>query len=128
MLGYNMARKVAYIPFPFPHAQITSLFVLVVTAIMPLLMLSFMTSVYFGVTLNALTVMCFAGLDAVSKELENPFMNMPNEIPVNYYHAQFNEALMCMFKGWHPDAFWRVKREPVGDDFLSDDESDSDDD
>jgi hypothetical protein len=35
MMGYNQARKVAYVPFPFPHAQITSLFVLVVVGLMP---------------------------------------------------------------------------------------------
>lgn len=28
--GYNQARKVAYVPFPFPHAQITTVFMLVV--------------------------------------------------------------------------------------------------
>ena len=121
MLGYNIARKVAYIPFPFPHAQITSLFVLVVVGIMPLLMLSFVTNEFFGCLLNVVTVMCFCGLDSVAKELENPMVNVPNDVPLNNYHAQFNEALMGMFKGYHPDAYWRVKREALVDDDEEDD-------
>jgi predicted membrane chloride channel (bestrophin family) len=124
MLGYNMARKVAYIPFPFPHAQITSLFVLVVVAIMPLLMLSFMTNEIFGCALNAVTIMCFTGLHEVSRELESPFQNMPNEVPLNNYQSQFNESLMVLFSGYHPDAFWRV-REPTNGDVTNDD-NDSD--
>ena len=55
------------------------------------------------------TVLCFAGLHEVSRELENPFQNAPNDLPANNFHAQFNEALMTMFFGYHPDAYWEVK-------------------
>ena len=54
-LGYNQARKIAYIPFPFPHAQITSLFILVVVAFIPILMLTFVTNEWLGVVLNIVT-------------------------------------------------------------------------
>lgn len=77
-LGYNHARKIAYIPFPFPHAQITSLFILVVVAFIPILMLTFVANEWLGIALNIVTVMCFTGLHEVSRELENPFQNVPN--------------------------------------------------
>ena len=32
MVGYHQARKIAYTPFPFPHAQVTTLFVAVVVS------------------------------------------------------------------------------------------------
>lgn len=105
MLGYNQARKIAKIPFPFPHSQLTSLFVLVIVFYIPVLMLTFVSNVYFGAVLNLFTVMCFAGLHEVSRELENPFTNVPNDIPLNNFQAQFNEALMNMFVGYHPDAY-----------------------
>lgn len=108
MVGYNQARKVAYIPFPFPHAQITSLFVTVVVFFMPILMISFVSNETFAFVMNLLTVMCFSGLHEVARELENPFVNVPNEFPVNNYQAQFNEALMTMFQGYHPDSYWEV--------------------
>ena len=108
MLGYNHARKIAYIPFPFPHAQITSFFVLVVMCLIPVLMLSYLDNEVFGFILNFLTVLCFSGLHEVSRELEAPFMNAPNDIPLNNFQAQFNESLVTMFFGCHPDAYWEV--------------------
>jgi predicted membrane chloride channel (bestrophin family) len=88
LLGYNQARKIAYIPFPFPHAQLTSLFVLVVAGFMPILMLSFVTSEPLGFVLNFLTVMCFTGLHEVARELESPFQNVPNDIPLNNFQGK----------------------------------------
>jgi predicted membrane chloride channel (bestrophin family) len=76
MLGYNQARKIAYIPFPFPHAQITSLFVLVAVGFLPVLFLVYLENVYYGFIMNLMTVMCFAGLHEVARELENPFQNV----------------------------------------------------
>ena len=47
-----------------------------------------------------------SGIHEVARELENPFRNVPNEIPVVTLQAQFNEALVTMYAGYHPDAFW----------------------
>ena len=73
---------------------------------MPILMLTFLTNEVFGFILNMFTVMCFTGLHEVARELENPFQNMPNDIPLNNFQAQFNEGLMVMFFGYHPDSYW----------------------
>lgn len=107
MIGYNQARKIAYIPFPFPHSQITSLFVVVVVGLMPVLMLSFLTNEIFGFVLNLLAVMCFSGLHEVARELESPFFNVPNDLPLNNWQTQFNEALLAMFAGYHPGTYIR---------------------
>lgn len=66
----------------------------VIVALTPILMLGFVTHELLGFVLNHLTVMCFAGLHEVSRELENPFTNAPNDLPANNLHAQYNEALM----------------------------------
>jgi hypothetical protein len=115
--SYNQARKIAYIPFPFPvsrshqdesknyyltshmlfplqHAQITTLFVLVIVGFMPVLMLTYLNNEVFGFVLNLLTVMCFAGLHEVARELESPFQNVPNDVPLNNFQAQYNEGIM----------------------------------
>ena len=31
------------------------------------------------------------------------------EVPLNNFHAQYNHALMTMFSGYHPDAYWEFK-------------------
>lgn len=52
--------------------------------------------------------MSFTGLHEVARELENPFQNVPNDVPLNNFQAQFNESLLQMFTGYHPDAHWEV--------------------
>jgi hypothetical protein len=42
----------------------------------------------------------------VARELENPFREIPNELPLVTMQAQFNEALITMYSGFHPDFFW----------------------
>jgi hypothetical protein len=71
-------------------------------------MLSFVSNHSFGFVLNLITVMCFAGLHEVARELESPFQNVPNDVPLNNFQGQYNEALMTMFFGFHPDAYWHV--------------------
>ena len=40
------------------------------------------------------------------EQIEHPFRNAPNEIPVCLLQATYNEALANMFSGFNPDAFW----------------------
>lgn len=111
LAGYNQARKIAYIPFPFPHAQITTLYLFIIDFfVTPLLMTTFVTDPILGFFLNLFSVLCFTGLHEVAREIENPFTNVPNDVPLNNYQAQFNEGLMVMFYGYHPDAYWDSKQ------------------
>jgi hypothetical protein len=113
-LWYNSARKLSYIPFPFPHAQITTIFVLVSIFTLPVLMISFL-GFWAGMIFNFFTALIFAGLNEVAKELEYPFRCMPNDLPLNLFQAQFNEALLTMFAGYHPDSWWEVNTDVLGD-------------
>jgi len=108
MVGYNQCRKVAYVDFPFPSAQITILFILVIIFVFPLLFFSYVNSLAFACVLNFTTVVCFVGLNEVARELESPFENVPNDIPLTRFQAQFNEALCVMFAGYHPDSWWEL--------------------
>lgn len=113
LLGYNQARKVAYIPFPYPHAQLTAMFIFVIMAFFPFLMYGYVNELAFACILNFLTVLCFVGLHEVARELENPFRNVPNDIPLSTYQAQFNEALIVMYAGFHPDSWWEAPKGPI---------------
>lgn len=72
----------------------------------PLLMITFVYDPWMGAILNLFSVLCFTGLHEVAREIEDPFQNVPNDVPLNNYQAQFNEGLMIMFYGYHPDAYW----------------------
>ena len=106
MIHYNHARKIMFIPFPFPHAQLTAVFTATLVFVVPLLMTEFTGLIWLGCLLTFLTVTCLFGLHEVAKELENPFRNIPNDIPLCTFLAQFNESLITMLSGYHPDHYW----------------------
>ena len=106
MTYYNHCRKTMYIPFPFPHAQISVIFVMIVLVVIPLLMDKYTNHNFIGALLTFLTVSCLAGLHEVARELENPFRNVPNDIPLLRLQAIFNEGLVTLFAGFHPDHYW----------------------
>jgi Bestrophin, RFP-TM, chloride channel len=108
VVGYNQARKIAYIPFPFPNGQITAFFSLAIIFIFPLLFISFVNKLWFACVMNFLTVLCFLGLHEVARELESPFQNVPNDLPLATFQAQLNEALVAIYAGYHPDGWWEV--------------------
>lgn len=106
MKYYNDARKIMWVPFPFPHAQLCAFFIFVVAVCIPFLMNQYANQVWLGSTLTFLVVTCLAGLHEVARELENPFRNAPNDIPLCTMMAFYNEALITMFAGFHPDFYW----------------------
>lgn len=112
VVGYNQARKIAYVPFPYPHAQITSFFSLTIIFIFPILYFSYLNKLSLACILNAVSVLVFLGSHEVARELENPFQNVPNDIPLITFQAQFNEALVCMYAGYPPDSWWEVAAPP----------------
>ena len=63
---YNAARKMSYIPIPFPHQQLAALFEIISIFLLPVLMLS-KTQVYFGFCLNFVTVLLLNGLNELAK-------------------------------------------------------------
>ena len=99
-----------FIPFPFVHSQIVVLFIVAMIPAVPFLMTQYTDEVWLGAMLTFLTVACLAGINEVARELENPFRNIPNELPLVTFQAQCNEALYTMYAGYHPDFFWEGDR------------------
>ena len=110
MIFYNHARKIMFIPFPFPHAQLTAVFTATLMLVVPLIMGEFTSYLWLGAVLTFLTVTCLFGLHEVAKELENPFRNVPNDIPLCTFLAQLNESLITMYSGYHPDHYWNADK------------------
>lgn len=101
--AYHQCRKVAYVPFPFPHAQMTSLFVSLLLLVFPILYVGYVNQLALACILNFTTVLCFTGIHEVARELSNPYNTVPNDLPLNRFHAEFNESLRSLLNGYHPD-------------------------
>ena len=93
-------------PFPFPHSQLSAIYVLVAVPAIAFLMDQYTEDLWAGCVLTFLTVTALSGIHEVARELENPFRNVPNEIPLTTIMAEANEALLTMYAGYHPDQFW----------------------
>jgi len=106
MIYYNHSRKIMFIPFPFGHAQLSIIFVMSMVFVIPYLMHQYTEEPLVGAILTFLTVLSLEGINEVARDLENPFRNFPNELPVITFQAQYNEALLTMYAGYHPDLYW----------------------
>jgi hypothetical protein len=97
-----------FIPFPFPSAQLAVFFVINLIWAIPLMLTQYVNDPWLGAMLAFFAVTCFSGMHEVARELENPFKNVPNEIPLCTLLAQYNESLLTMYYGFHPDHFWNA--------------------
>ena len=113
-LAFIEHRKIMYIPFPFPHAQLSTFYTVVMVLVIPFLMDQYVSidgisMVWVGCLLTFLTVTCLVGLHEVSRELENPFRNVPNDLPLVTLHAMYNaipsNRSMCTSYGMSCSAF-----------------------
>ena len=109
MIYYNHARKITFIPFPFAHAQLSVIYVLALIPTVAFLMDQYVRELWIACVLTFLAMAVLAGVNEVARELENPFRNVPNELPLVTMQAQFNEALIVMFAGYHPDSYWKAE-------------------
>lgn len=103
-IAYHQCSKIAFVPFPFPHEQMTSLFTWIVVICYPVLPVAFVNDLTLACLLNFATILCFQGIYEVARELTNPYHSVPNDLPLNRFHAEFNESLRSLLMGYHPDS------------------------
>lgn len=96
MLGFNHARKIAYLPFPFAHAQLTEFFVVVLLFLIPYLMVSLVHDAVLGTIFSFFSCLSFTGLYDATRDLEDPFIYEPNDLPLPMWLTHFNESLLAL--------------------------------
>lgn len=72
MKGYNNAKKISFMQYPFSHAQINAFFVLILIVWIPITMQQFTNTTWLGMTLTFFVVTAFVGIQEVACGLENP--------------------------------------------------------
>eukprot|EP00980_Cylindrotheca_fusiformis_P006695 scaffold1398_cov116-Cylindrotheca_fusiformis.AAC.12 len=70
-----------------------------------MLFAGYVTNRVVACVLNFITTVCFVGTHEVARELSDPYYTFPNDLPLNNFQTQFNEALVCMWAGFHPDSY-----------------------
>lgn len=96
MLGFNNAVKIHNTPFPFPYAQIISLCLLILTVTSGFVMHVYVENAGWAILFTAITVGGYHGINEVAVELEDPFGDDANDLPMEEYQHQFNARLLSM--------------------------------
>jgi len=99
MEHYNHILEIMSIPFPFPYSQACLMMFLPLLALMPVLIVSWTSQPLVAFLLTFLAASSFISLQLISSELENPFGDDPNDLPIAEFHTEFNRGLLMLL---HP--------------------------
>jgi len=119
MLGYNNALKIHNTPFPFPYVQLISVCLLVLTVSAGFVMHVYVDNAIWAVIFTTIAVGGYHALNQVAVELEDPFGDDPNDLPMTEYQNNFNARLLSMsyidsvYKCPSSDSKFDVPTEPV---------------
>ena len=104
MHGWQQACKLEDTPFPFPYAQVVS-FVLAVFAVSyPLIAASKASgegsehAFWLGPMVTFFTVLTYFAFHEVARELEDPFLHPPNQLPIRALQTSFNTRLLATWE------------------------------
>lgn len=89
-------RKLADTPFPFPYAQLVMGMLIMFLVAIPFLFDTFIKATILSLLLNFITLMSYFSLNELAKDMEDPFMFDPNDLPLVRHHYDFNERLLAV--------------------------------
>lgn len=93
-LGYSQAEKLSDVPFPFIFAQLLALAVLFFALISPVAFTVLTGDSWLTPILSGGSVLSFWALNEIAKELENPFGDEPNNLPLMDAHERFVDFIV----------------------------------
>jgi predicted membrane chloride channel (bestrophin family) len=96
MLGYNQARKFTEVPFPFPYAQLVLGLLCIYALSVPVVVVAWVKQRSAKVLLTFIAVWGYFAINEVNRELEDPFLHGPNDLPLPTLQADFNNRLQSL--------------------------------
>jgi hypothetical protein len=115
-LGLHQAAKILIIQFPFPFAQMLALLTILFTVTTPFLVALFTGSVGFGFLICWILAVGYYGCNEIAKEVEEPFGEDPNDLPLDYLQQDFVDSLRQVYYASCaslPDIFDRLVANPM---------------
>lgn len=82
MLGYEQCRKIMDTPFPFAWAQLVVFLVTSFALLAPFVIVAWIEKAWFAVVVDFFSVLCYWSLAEVARDLEDPFVYDPNDLPL----------------------------------------------
>jgi predicted membrane chloride channel (bestrophin family) len=89
LTAYERGRRIMEVPFPFPFSQLCVLLLLIHTITAPVLMVAWVSTLWLACVLTFFSVLTFWALNEVARELEDPFVFPPNDLPLQRLQWNF---------------------------------------
>jgi len=98
MVRFHEAVKIAKIPFPFPYMQIMEVLLLFHWLITPFLTCMWVRSTFWAGVVTFMQIFFFWSLNAIACELENPFGEDVNDLPIQEMQLTMNRRLLLLLR------------------------------
>jgi hypothetical protein len=98
-------RKLNESPFPFPWAQSITIILAIFVTTLPFLVAAYVNSLYVAVLTTFFTVQTYIMLNEVARDIEDPFLYDPNQLPLPQMQYKLNERLIAVSKAERPVSF-----------------------
>ena len=92
----DQVKKIRDTPFPLPFAQVCSLLLLFWCLTLPVIVAIYVNHTFFGSAISFLGVLSLFSINGISSELECPFDDTPNDLPLEYYCDEFTDSISEM--------------------------------
>ena len=98
-MAFMEAHAVTCTPYPLPLAQMTNLVTLVFTMMLaPIQFAATIENPFWASGLSTFCTLLFLGVSECARELEDPFVGQPNDLPLSFLHAELNLGLIDLIK------------------------------
>lgn len=91
-------KKITMTLFPFPYAQLIKILLMVLCILTPVTMASLLEKPHWAFVFTVIPLFGFAALNLVAKELELPFGDDANDLPLLDFHTRMNQALLMLIR------------------------------
>eukprot|EP00929_Paragymnodinium_shiwhaense_P099943 TRINITY_DN61889_c0_g1_i1.p1 TRINITY_DN61889_c0_g1~~TRINITY_DN61889_c0_g1_i1.p1 ORF type:complete len:462 (+),score=99.50 TRINITY_DN61889_c0_g1_i1:169-1554(+) len=95
---WQSAVKIASVPFPFPYAQVLSMFLLIHWILAPMIAALLVVNPLASFVVTFAAVFAVWSINYIAAELEMPFGNDANDLAIPCYQQEFNEGLRTLME------------------------------
>jgi len=95
----NEALAITHVPFPFPYVQMASAMLIVHTIMTPVVITNIMEGYVATFLVSFLTVATLWAINLVAAEIQQPFGNHSNNLPMTQMHDRLHQGLILLLDG-----------------------------
>merc|ERR1711972_631067 len=98
MVALEKAKRIKEFYFPFPYAQTLTTLLVLLTFVQPVIAAIFITSPTWCAALTFLSIFTLWSINYVAHEIERPFGDGNNDLPLMEMQTSFNQSLKSMLE------------------------------